>query len=62
MESPASPDDIQLHDDGAADEGCYRECKTQFKGTAQRSSLPPEDEAKCSSKLVQSKKLEPKSK
>ena len=25
MESPASPDDVQLHDDGAADEGCYQE-------------------------------------
>ena len=35
MESPASPDDVQLHDDGAAEEGCNQECKTQFKGTAQ---------------------------
>ena len=27
--------DDQLHDDGAAEEGCFQDCKTQFKGTAQ---------------------------
>ena len=31
--------DYQLHDDGAAEEGCNQDCKTQFKGTAQWSSL-----------------------
>ena len=33
MESPASPDDVQLHDDGAAKEGCIKtDVRRSLKG------------------------------
>ena len=33
MESPASPDDVQLHDDGAAEEeGCIKIVRRSLKG------------------------------
>ena len=46
MESPASPDDVQLHDDGAAEEGCNKtDVRCSLKGL--RNEAPsPEDEAR----------------
>ena len=46
MESPASPDDVLLHDDGAAEEGCIKtDVRRSLKGL--RNEAPSlEDEAK----------------
>ena len=49
MESPASPDDVLLHDDGAAEEGCIKtDVRRSLKGL--RNEAPsPEDEAQIES-------------